>query len=116
MDFDQAIAAHAKWKQKLGDCLAKRECSLKPAEIGMDTRCPLGQWIHGEGSKYVKLPEYSTLRIEHARFHKAAAEVLRRADSGESASADIAPGSRSEFDNASSAVVMAIMAMKNAAK
>lgn len=114
MDFDQAIAAHNKWKKKLADCLAQRDCSLKPVEIGMDTRCPLGQWIHGEGSRYVKLPEYSTLRLEHARFHRAAAEVIRRAHSCESALADIDLGSNSEFGKASSAVVMAIMAMKNA--
>jgi len=116
VDFDQAIAAHAEWKEKLRDYLRKRDGSFKPAEIGMDTRCPLGQWIHGEGSRYVKLVEYSTLRIEHARFHKAAAEVVRRVHSGESASADIALGPKSEFAKASSAVVMAIMAMKHAAE
>src|SRR5208283_2852826 len=116
MDFDQAIVAHAKRKEKLGDCLAKRGCSLKPAEIGMDTRCPLGQWIHGEASHYVKLPEYSTLRLEHARFHKAAAEFVRRAHSGESASAGMELGSQSEFGKASSAVIKAIMAMKNVAR
>jgi len=114
MDFDQAIAAHAAWKEKLRDYLRKRDGSFKPAEIGMDTKCPLGQWIHGEGSKYVELPEYSTLRLEDARFHKAAAEVVRRAHSGESASADIALGAKSESSNAAAAVVTAIMAMKHA--
>ena len=47
---------------------------------------------------------------------KAAAEVVRRVHSGESASADIVLGPKSEFANASSAVVMAIMAMKHAAE
>ena len=116
MDFDQALAAHAKWKEKLGDYLVKRDGSLKAAEIGMDTRCPLGKWIHGEGSKYVKLAEYSTLRIEHARFHKAAAEVVRHAVSGKPVSADIILGPKSEFAKASSAVVVAIAAMKTAAQ
>lgn len=112
MDFDQAIAAHSVWKQKLGDYLHKRDGSLKPAEVAMDTKCPLGQWIHGEGSKYLKLSEFSTLKTAHARFHKAAADVVRHADSGQSTSTENALGSKSEFANSSSAVVMAIMAMK----
>ena len=112
MDFDQAIAAHSAWKQKLSEYLRKRDGSLKSAEVALDTKCPLGQWIHGEGSKYVKLSEFTTLKTEHTRFHKAAADVVRHADSGKSTSEEIALGSKSEFANASSAVVMAIMAVK----
>lgn len=115
MDFDQAIAAHGAWKQKLSEYLRKRDGSMKPGDIGMDSKCPLGQWIYGEGSKYLKLPEYSTLKNEHARFHRAAAEVVHRADLGQSTSSEMALGSNSEFASASSSVVMAIMAMKRCA-
>jgi methyl-accepting chemotaxis protein len=116
MDFDQAIAAHGAWKQKLTEYLHKKDGSLKAAEVALDTKCPLGQWIHGEGTKYLKLSEFSTLRQEHARFHKAAAEVVRHADSGQSTAAETALGGKSEFANSSSAVVTAIMAMKKHAK
>jgi len=112
MDFDQAIAAHSAWKRNLADYFKKLDGSLKASEIALDNKCPLGQWIHGEGSRHSKLPEYSTLKNEHARFHRVAAEVVRRADSGQSVSEEISLGSGSEFVKASSAVVMAIAAVK----
>ena len=116
MDFDQAIAAHSAWKSKLRDYLSKRDGSLKPAEVSVDNKCVLGQWIYSEAVRYSKIPEYATLKSEHARFHKAAAEVVRKADSGQSVTEEIALGSKSEFSKASSAVIMAIIAMKKYAQ
>jgi hypothetical protein len=112
MDFDQAVAAHSAWKTKLRDYLSKRDGSLKPAEVSPDNKCPLGQWIYGEGSQYSKLPGFPALKSEHARFHKAAADVVQKADSGQSISEEVALGSQSDFALTSSAVVMAIIAMK----
>ncbi len=112
MDFDQAIASHADWKQRLIDYLKKRDHSLKASEIGLDTRCPLGKWIYGEGSKHVRRMEFSNMRIEHARFHRASAEVVRRADQGLSVSADFTVGAGTEFERASTAVVNALKAIK----
>ncbi len=112
MNFDEAIAAHGNWKQKLADYLRKPDGSLKASEISADNKCTLGQWIHGEGAKYSKLSEYSALKTDHARFHKSAAEVVRKADAGQSVAEETALGSKSEFGTASSAVVMGIMHMK----
>lgn len=112
MDFDQAVVAHGAWKNKLVEYLKKHDGSLKPAELTVDNKCPLGQWIHGEGMKYSKLPEFATLSAEHARFHKAVAEVVRHADEGKSINAETALGGKSEFSSASTAVVLAIVSMK----
>jgi Chemoreceptor zinc-binding domain len=112
MNFDEAIAAHGKWKQTLSQYLRKPDGSVKIAEIAVDNKCPLGKWIHGEGAQHSKLPEYGALKTNHARFHKAAAEVVRKADSGQPAAEETTLGSRSEFGTASSAVVIAIMNMK----
>ena len=112
MDFDQAIAAHSSWKAKLHGYLSQHDGSLKSAEVAADNKCPLGKWIHGEGLQHSKLPEYSTLTKEHARFHTAAADIVRKADSGQAINEDAVMGSRSEFTTASSAVVLAILAMK----
>jgi len=112
MNFDEAIAAHSAWKRILSDYLVKHDGSLKPQEVSVDNKCPLGQWIHGEGLQYSKLPEYATLKSEHARFHKITADVVRRADSGESVTEETALGSKSEFRAASAAVVSAIVQMK----
>jgi hypothetical protein len=56
MNFDEAIAAHGLWKQKLADYLAKHDGSLKHDDISRDNKCVLGQWIYGDGLKYSKLP------------------------------------------------------------
>ena len=112
MDFDEAIRAHSAWKMKLGTYLSKRDGSLKPADIQPDNRCPLGQWLYGEGAKFSKLVEYGTVKTEHARFHKAAADVVRRADAGQEVREDVAIGGKSEFAAASMATVRAIMALK----
>ncbi|MFZ0804445.1 MAG: CZB domain-containing protein [Terriglobales bacterium] len=112
MNFDQAIGAHSEWKHKLSAYLVKHDGSLKVQDISPDNKCPLGQWIHGEGAKYANMAEYSTLKSEHARFHLATAEVIRKADSGQSVTEETAIGAKSKFAEASSAVVTAIMAMK----
>ena len=113
MDFDYAIAAHSSWKNRLATYLKKPDHSLKPAEVGMDDHCDLGKWIAGEGKQFAKLPEYATMKSEHARFHKAAAAVVQRADAGQNVSEEVALGAKSDFVAASAAVVRAIMALKS---
>ena len=112
MNLDQAIAAHGAWKQKLSDYLAKRDGSLKASEAGADNKCPLGQWIYGEGAAFAKFPEFSKVKAEHARFHKAVGNVISRADAGQSVTEDVALGAHSEFGEASSSVVLALMDLK----
>jgi len=112
MDFDMAVASHSQWKRKLRDYLAKHDGSLHPNEVSLDHNCALGDWIYGEGAMYSSLPEYTRLKYEHARFHVAAAEIVRKANSGESATEEVQPCSNSEFSNASAAVIIALMSMK----
>ena len=112
MDFDHAISAHSNWKGKLRAYLAKPDRSLSSSEIAQDNKCDLGKWIHGEGAAHANLPEFQTLRSEHAHFHKAAAEVVRKADAGQNMTEETALGSKSEFATASSNVVNAIMGIK----
>lgn len=112
MNFDEAIGAHSAWKVKLSMYLAKPDGSIKAAEVEKDNACKLGIWIHGEGSQHAALPEFTSLKSEHARFHKAAAAVVRKADSGQKVSEDIALGGDSDFSAASSAVVRAIMNLR----
>ncbi len=115
MNFDEAIKAHSAWKMKLSSYLNNPDGSLKAAEICLDNKCALGQWIYGEGAKFASHPEFTTLKSEHTRFHKAASEVVKKADSGQNVSEEIAIGGKSEFASASSSVVAAIMAIKRKA-
>ncbi len=112
MDFDQAVGTHSRWKRRLRRYLAKQDGSLHPAEVSLDYKCELGQWIYGEGARYSSFPEYTKLKYEHARFHGVAAELVRKANSGELIAAEAEPCSSSDFSTSSSAVVIAIMAMK----
>jgi hypothetical protein len=112
MDFDEAIAAHTVWKNKMRRSLAKRDGSINPADVSLDHKCRLGAWIYGEGASYRSLPEYVKLKYEHARFHMVAADLVKRANAGESIDAEMDPCSNSEFSTSSSAVVIAIVVMK----
>lgn len=116
MDFDEAIKAHSSWKMKLSTYLRKPDGSLKASEIQLDSKCALGQWIYGEGAKWSSHPEFATLKTEHAKFHKAAAQVVIKADSGQDTSQETSLGANSEFASASSAVVSAIMAIRRKAQ
>lgn len=113
MDFDAAITAHSAWKKKLSAYIQKPDHSLQISEIAVDNKCELGRWIAGEGAKFSSLPEYAKLKSEHIRFHKAAADVVRRADSGGNVSAEVALGAKSEYTAASTGVEQAIMAIKS---
>ncbi len=112
MDFDSAIKAHTSWKMKLSGYIAKPDGSIRQAELADHRGCELGKWLHGGGTKFAALPEYATLKNEHARFHLAAGDVVRKADAGQRVSEQIALGSNSPYASASEAVVRALMAMK----
>lgn len=112
MNFDQVIMAHASWKRKLKTYLEKPDGSLKPEEIGVDNKCELGQWIGGEGRQYSKMTEFTTLTAAHTRFHKAAAELVQKANSGEKVDGEVALGARSAFSELTNEVVSCITAMK----
>ena len=112
MDFDEAISKHSKWKSKLRIYLENRDGSMHASAVKLDNKCFLGSWIYGEGARYTSLPEYRKLKYEHARFHALASELVQKANSGESVSQQTEPCASSEFSHASSAVVIAILAVK----
>lgn len=101
MDFKGAIDAHVQWKLKLRAYSNAPDKSLDPTSVGLDNKCALGQWIHGEGKKFAALPEYIALKDEHAKFHKCAAEIIKKADAGkkDEALADINTGDYAKVSN-----------------
>jgi methyl-accepting chemotaxis protein len=115
MNFDEAINAHSAWKIKLAMYIRRPDGSIKVGDVCVDNKCALGRWIYGEGAKWSHLPQYETLKEEHARFHRSAGEVVKKADKGENMVEEVALGSTSEFASASSAVVKAILEMKASA-
>jgi len=114
MDFEQAISAHSDWKRKLTAYLLNPDGTLKSADVARDNKCELGRWLDGEGAKFSSLKQFSSLKTEHARFHKAAADIVSRADRGDKVSDDVALGAHSEFGKASTSVVQALMNIMSA--
>jgi hypothetical protein len=108
MKFDEAIQAHAAWKIKLTTYIRKPDGVLKSANVRVDDKCALGQWLHGDGKKHASLAEYGTLISEHARFHRAAGDVIDRADKGLETNGDQALNLDSEYGVASRSVVKSI--------
>src|SRR5512142_3129062 len=92
MNFDEAIVVHSAWKRNIRAYLEKPDGTLKGEDIGVDNKCELGKWIHGEGRHYAALPEFGTLSSAHKRFHLAAADLVRRANSGADVGAELAIG------------------------
>ena len=112
MSFEDAVHCHSEWKRKLHNYVMNPDHSLKISEVAENDRCKLGKWIRGEGRRYAGHPEFAKLAAEHTRLHKAAAEIVRRADCGEDMRSEFALGVGSEFSLASSSVVLALMDMK----
>jgi len=77
-DFMDAFDAHMAWKVRLEKCIANNnQEGLKVDVVGRDDQCVLGKWIHGAGGQqFGHLREFQEMKMEHIRFHLAAADVL----------------------------------------
>lgn len=78
LNFKTAIDAHMKWKVRLEKCLeGGNEEGLKVEVVSRDDQCPLGKWIQGVGGeRFGHLREFQEMKMEHARFHLNAGDVL----------------------------------------
>jgi len=111
MNLDEAIAAHVKWKLRLTRFIeGKTAEKLSSTTIAKDNLCDLGKWIHGEGAKLKAVPHYRDLVKKHANFHLCAAEVVKKAESGDKAAAKSALGG--SFASASKETIEAVMKLK----
>ena len=114
MNFDDAIAAHIKWKVRLGQFIDGTSTEkLSSATVCKDNLCDLGKWIYGEGAKFKAAPHYQDLVKKHANFHVCAADVVKKVEGGDKAGAKAALGG--PFAGASKETVAAIMALKSEA-
>lgn len=114
MNFDDAIAAHIKWKVRLSQFIDGTSTEkLQSATICKDNLCDLGKWIYGEGAKYKPLPNYQDLVKKHANFHVCAADVVKKVEVGDKTGAKSALGGN--FATASKETVTAIMELKKEA-
>lgn len=113
IDFSEAIKAHVQWKIRLGLVVNGVE-KIDEATTRRDDVCALGCWIHGNGRNHMGLKEYQALLEDHAKFHQAAAEVIKVAASGDVSAAKLMLDADTEYSNTSSKVVMAIRRLRTA--
>lgn len=111
MNITDAIKAHAQWKVKLTAYLMKPDGSLKAEDIAPDNRCELGKWIHSSAGQHPHLKELQELKQIHAAFHHAAADVVRKIDSGKERDQNKLTGFSSEFGVLSLKIVNQLKAL-----
>jgi Chemoreceptor zinc-binding domain len=85
LNFKTAIDAHMKWKSRLEQYInGTSEENLSVEGISRDDQCVLGKWIHSTGGqRFGNLREFQELKMDHARFHLCAGDVLTCAVAGD---------------------------------
>lgn len=114
MNFDDAIAAHIKWKVRLTQFIDGTSTEkLSSATVCKDNLCDLGKWIYGDGAKYKSKAQYQDLVKKHANFHVCAGDVVKKVEQNDKPAAKAALGGA--FAAASKETVTAIMELKKEA-
>ena len=112
MDFNAAILAHKKWKDRIRHSIESGE-QLDAAVIAKDDQCDLGRWIQAAGSEERALAEFGEVKAKHARFHEVAAETVRQTRGMSKAQADAVLVGPTAYGIASAACVSAITALRD---
>jgi chemoreceptor zinc-binding protein len=112
-----AISAHAKWKSRLKTAIASGNCDIDVATAARDNVCDFGRWLHtGVSLAQKQAPQYAACVELHARFHRAAAEVLKLAIAGKKEDATrLLTAVDGDFSKSSVALTHEMMAWKRAA-
>jgi methyl-accepting chemotaxis protein len=94
MDWMKIVNAHLSWKKRLRAYVENNsEERLDAAAESVDNQCALGKWIYGEGQQFKDLPDFETVRLQHAEFHQQAGEIVRLVHSADkTAAAEILHG------------------------
>lgn len=85
LNFYTAIHTHQAWKRRLlqlvqGDAAE----ALDPDHVGRDDCCELGAWLHASPPVPARERElFERVVAQHARFHRLAAEMVRRIQRGD---------------------------------
>lgn len=111
-ELTQAVEAHAAWRTKFRAAISKKD-TMDVGTIGVDNRCPLGKWLHGDGQHQCGTrPEFLTLIAKHKSFHAEAGHVARLINAEQFAKATQALSGKTPFMEASQQVVVAIGVLK----
>jgi hypothetical protein len=113
-ELNKAIAVHGTWKVRLHDAIESGSSEFKPENVRLDNACDFGKWLYA-----IPIPErpkdfWGDVQKIHARFHTAAAVVLRLALDGKKQEAlDLMTDMRGEFVSASKDLTNTLFAWKS---
>jgi len=83
LNMKDAIDAHIAWKTKLEGQIGDGADRLEIGEVASDSRCVLGNWLHGQGKQHFGvLPEFTDLMRDHLQFHLTAGKILMEIRNG----------------------------------
>ena len=80
--IDAAIIAHDQWKARLLAAVEAGSSEFQPDQVRADELCGFGRWLSSVGPDLKGSLHYQRVRDLHARFHRAAADVLKLALGG----------------------------------
>jgi len=113
--IDKAIGAHGAWKVKLRQHI-DGTLALVPAEVGVDNRCEFGKWLYSlTGTPTATVPYYKEILELHKSFHKIAATVVTKVQSGDKPGAEASIGLKGDYTIASSKLTAKMMEWKKTA-
>lgn len=116
MNFDEVIKSHSGWKARIANHLTKADPTIDVVRLESDSRCALGKWIYGEGMvRHGSDATFHDLHLEHAKFHREAAGLVKRVNAGEKIAEASALGANSAYSKQFTKVVGLLMEMKRKA-
>jgi hypothetical protein len=103
-NLQNAIAAHAQWKERLNESIESGTSAFDPEVVKLPNKCEFGKWLYGDSiSADVKESNYYKEAEDlHVQFHIEAAKVLTMALAGNKDEAKKLMDTDSNFSNLSS--------------
>lgn len=112
IDIEEGIEHHQTWRARLLHYIANPDGSLSAEFARNETNCELGKWLRNDGMRFSTLHSYEGLQLEHARFHRIAAQLVELAERGESASAAPVVEALARLNSASDSIIKALASLK----
>ena len=105
IEVARAVDAHREWTARLDVCVSTGHCDADESYVERDDACALGRWLHTMPAEARADGHYLAVVAMHARFHRAAAGVVRLVHAGRVADARAAMGPEGEYASASGELV-----------
>lgn len=114
-EIQYAIAMHSVWKSRLDKCIETGIFDTPADVVEMDNKCYFGKWLYGKTIRPAirDSEEYKKVKECHARFHHAAAKVIKLSLSGNKKEAADLMSSSGEYTIISTELIREMISWAN---